>query len=406
MLSHFLFLSSRVSFEIGINQLGGKSYILNEKEMQLGKRETIEDTARVLDLSLQDADRIAKLVPDMKLNKMFGMKDNDLEKKLGNPDLIENARELKIIYDQDNLSGETLRKAKELEGSVRNTGIHACGVIVTPSDIREYVPVSVAKDSSMWCTQFDNSVVEDAGLLKMDFLGLKTLTLIKDAVSIVKERHNVEIDPEEIPIDDLKTYELFQRGETVGVFQYESAGMQKYMKELKPTVFADLIAMNALYRPGPIEYIPSFIKRKHGEEPISYDLEGMDEYLEETYGITVYQEQVMRLSQKLAGFTKGQADSLRKAMGKKLFSMLEQLKPLFINGGKERKHSEEMLEKVYLTLQEYFLLQDLTELVVEVVVKFYLCFLHLSLCTLNKTLHTYYAFVDLTLLIVILFVLN
>ena len=313
----------------------------------MAAKSSIRDTARVLDLSLQDADRIAKLVPDMKLNKMFGMTDAELEKKLGNPELIEKARELKIIYDQDNLSGETLRKARELEGSVRNTGIHACGVIVTPSDIREYVPVSVAKDSNMWCTQFDNSVVEDAGLLKMDFLGLKTLTLIKDAVSIVKERHSIEIDPEKIPIDDVKTYELFQRGETVGIFQYESAGMQKYMKELKPTVFADLIAMNALYRPGPIEYIPSFIKRKHGEEPISYDLEGMDEYLEETYGITVYQEQVMRLSQKLAGFTKGQADSLRKAMGKKLFSMLEKLKPLFINGGKERKHSEKMLEKVW-----------------------------------------------------------
>ncbi len=313
----------------------------------MAAKSSIRDTARVLDLPLQDADRIAKLVPDMKLNKMFGMTDAELERKLGNPELMEMARELKMIYDQDNLSGETLRKARELEGSVRNTGIHACGVIVTPNDIREYVPVSVAKDSEMWCTQFDNSVVEDAGLLKMDFLGLKTLTLIKDAVAIVKDRHNIAIDPEGIPIDDIRTYELFQRGETVGIFQYESAGMQKYMKELKPTVFADLIAMNALYRPGPIEYIPSFIKRKHGEEPITYDLEGMDEYLEETYGITVYQEQVMRLSQKLAGFTKGQADTLRKAMGKKIFSMLEQLKPLFINGGKERNHSEKMLEKVW-----------------------------------------------------------
>lgn len=313
----------------------------------MAAKSSIRDTARVLDLPLQDADRIAKLVPDMKLKKMFGMSDSDLERKLGNPELMEMARELKNIYDQDNLSGETLRKAHELEGSVRNTGIHACGVIVTPSDIREHVPVSVAKDSEMWCTQFDNSVVEDAGLLKMDFLGLKTLTLIKDAVSIVKERHGIEIDPEEIDIADEKTYELFQRGETVGIFQYESAGMQKYMKELKPTVFADLIAMNALYRPGPIEYIPSFIKRKHGEEPIVYDLEGMEVYLEETYGITVYQEQVMLLSQSLAGFTKGQADSLRKAMGKKIFAMLEQLKPLFINGGKERGHSEKMLEKVW-----------------------------------------------------------
>ena len=313
----------------------------------MAAKSSIRDTARALDLPLAEADRLAKLVPDMKLNKMFALSDTDLEKKLGNPELMEMARELKMVFDQDTLSGETIRQAKALEGSVRNTGIHACGVIVTPTDIREHVPVAVAKDSDMWCTQFDNSVVESAGLLKMDFLGLKTLTLIKDAVVIVKERHGIEIDPEEIPIDDVKTYELFQRGETVGVFQYESAGMQKYMRELKPTVFADLIAMNALYRPGPLEYIPNFIKRKHGEEDIVYDLEGMEEYLGETYGITVYQEQVMLLSQKLAGFTKGQADSLRKAMGKKIFAMLEQLKPLFMNGGEERGHNIEKLEKVW-----------------------------------------------------------
>ncbi len=313
----------------------------------MAAKSSIRDTARVLDLPLSEADRLAKLVPDMKLNKMFGLSDTDLEKKLGNPELIEQARELKMIYDQDTLSGETIRQAKALEGSLRNTGIHACGVIVTPTDIREHVPVAVAKDSDMWCTQFDNSVVESAGLLKMDFLGLKTLTLIKDAVVIVKERHGIEIDPEKIPIDDEKTYQLFQRGETVGVFQYESAGMQKYMRELKPTVFADLIAMNALYRPGPLEYIPNFIKRKHGEEEITYDLEGMEEYLGETYGITVYQEQVMLLSQSLAGFTKGQADSLRKAMGKKIFSMLEKLKPLFMSGGAERGHNPEKLEKVW-----------------------------------------------------------
>jgi len=313
----------------------------------MAAKSSIRDTARTLDLPLSEADRLAKLVPDMKLNKMFGLSDTDLKKKLVKPELIEMARELKMVFDQDTLSGETIRQAKALEGSVRNTGIHACGVIVTPTDIREHVPVAVAKDSEMWCTQFDNSVVESAGLLKMDFLGLKTLTLIKDAVVIVKERHGVEIDAEAIPIDDEKTYQLFQRGETIGVFQYESAGMQKYMRELKPTVFADLIAMNALYRPGPLEYIPNFIKRKHGEEPITYDLEGMEEYLGETYGITVYQEQVMLLSQSLAGFTKGQADSLRKAMGKKIFSMLEELKPLFMNGGSQRGHNSEKLEKVW-----------------------------------------------------------
>ncbi len=312
----------------------------------MAAKSSIRDTARVLDLPLPDADRIAKLIPDIKLNKIFGLSEDDLSKKL-NPDQLEMARELKSISKNQNLEGQTVRQAVSLEGSMRNTGTHACGVIITPSDIRQYVPVSLVKDSKMWCTQFDNAVVENAGLLKMDFLGLKTLTLIKDAVAIIKERHGVEIEPDEIPLDDVETYELFQRGETVGIFQYESAGMQKYLKELKPTVFADLIAMNALYRPGPIEYIPSFINRKHGEEEIQYDLEGMEEYLGETYGITVYQEQVMLLSQKLAGFTKGEADTLRKAMGKKLLSLLEEMKPKFLKGGIERGHNEKVLEKVW-----------------------------------------------------------
>jgi DNA polymerase-3 subunit alpha len=202
---------------------------------------------------------------------------------------------------------------------VRNTGIHACGVIITPDDITNFVPIATAKDSDLVCTQYDNSVAEDAGLLKMDFLGLKTLTLIKDAIKYIEQTKGIVINPDEIPIDDIKTYELFQRGETVGIFQYESPGMQKYLKELKPTQFLDLIAMNALYRPGPMEYIPSYVKRKHGEEEIEYDLDDCEEFLKETYGITVYQEQVMLLSQKLADFTKGQADTLRKAMGKKDF---------------------------------------------------------------------------------------
>ena len=199
-----------------------------------------------------------------------------------------------------------IRTAKRLEGSVRNTGIHACGVIITPKDITEIVPVTVAKDSGLYVTQFDNSVVEDAGLLKMDFLGLKTLTIIKDAVRIIKERHGIEIIPDELPLDDELTYELFQAGETNGVFQFESAGMQKNLKLLKPNKFEDLIAMNALYRPGPMDYIPNFIARKNGKEPIIYDVPELEEYLAETYGITVYQEQVMLLSQKLAGFSKGQ----------------------------------------------------------------------------------------------------
>jgi len=248
---------------------------------------------------------------------------------------------------QKDPSGETLTKAKVLEGSLRNTGIHACGVIITPTDIRELIPVATAKDSEMWCTQFDNAVVESAGLLKMDFLGLKTLTLIKDAVALVRKRHGVVLDMEAIPIDDELTYALFQRGETVGIFQYESPGMQKHLKDLKPSVFGDLIAMNALYRPGPLEYIPSFIRRKHGVEAITYDLADMEDNLKETYGITVYQEQVMLLSQKLAGFTKGEADVLRKAMGKKLRDVLDKMKPKFVAGGTERGHDATVLEKIW-----------------------------------------------------------
>jgi DNA polymerase-3 subunit alpha len=245
------------------------------------------------------------------------------------------------------LQAQVIQQARKLEGSVRNTGIHACGVIITPDDITNYVPVATAKDSEMWCTQFDNSVAEEAGLLKMDFLGLKTLTLIKHAVRNVKERHGIDLDPEAFDIEDTKTYELFQKGETVGIFQYESAGMQKYMRELKPTVFADLIAMNALYRPGPLEYIPSFIKRKHGVEEIKYDIDACEEYLSETYGITVYQEQVMLLSQKLAGFSKGEADTLRKAMGKKQIYLLDKMKPQFIQQGAERGHAAGPLEKIW-----------------------------------------------------------
>ncbi|MEC7005287.1 MAG: DNA polymerase III subunit alpha, partial [Bacteroidota bacterium] len=208
-------------------------------------------------------------------------------------------------------------------------------------------------DSDMWCTQFDNAVAESAGLLKMDFLGLKTLTLIKDTVKIIKAMTGDEIDIDSIPLDDEKTYELFQQGETVGIFQYESLGMQKHLKSLRPTAFSDLIAMNALYRPGPLEYIPSFIKRKHGNEEIEYDLPVMQEYLEETYGITVYQEQVMLLSQKLAGFTKGEADTLRKAMGKKNFELLSKMKPQFLQQGGERGHDAEILEKIWKDWEKF-----------------------------------------------------
>jgi DNA polymerase-3 subunit alpha len=316
----------------------------------MAAKSAIRDTARVLNLPLPEADRLAKLVTDIKLKALFELANDrtKLSAKLkNNNDNLEKALELIRISKGNDESSRTINQAKVLEGSVRNTGIHACGVIITPDDITNFVPVALAKDSEMVCTQFDNSVVESAGLLKMDFLGLKTLTLIKDAVRIIKERHGILLDPENFPIDDVKTYELFQRGETVGIFQYESAGMQKYMRELKPTVFADLIAMNALYRPGPLEYIPSFIKRKHGLETITYDLEDMKEYLEETYGITVYQEQVMLLSQKLADFTKGEADVLRKAMGKKQKNVLDQMKPKFVNQAAAKGHDSKKLEKIW-----------------------------------------------------------
>ncbi|MBO0331267.1 DNA polymerase III subunit alpha [[Muricauda] lutisoli] len=313
----------------------------------MAAKSSIRDTARVLDLPLGDADRIAKLIPNMsKLNKIFGIDEADLKKKFRS-DELEKVHELLNIAETDDLEGQTVKMARVLEGSLRNTGIHACGVIITPDDITNFVPVSVAKDSDLYVTQFDNSVVESAGLLKMDFLGLKTLTLIKDTVKIVKARTGIDLVPDDFPLDDEKTYELFQRGDTVGIFQYESPGMQKHMKNLKPTVFDDLIAMNALYRPGPMEYIPSFIARKHGEEEITYDLPEMEEYLQETYGITVYQEQVMLLSQKLAGFSKGDADVLRKAMGKKIFALLEKLKPQFLNGGEKNGHPRDILEKIW-----------------------------------------------------------
>ena len=313
----------------------------------MAAKSSIRDTARVLDLPLNDADRIAKLIPTMsKLGKIFGKEDADLKKMFRSDDL-DKVHQLLNISETDDLEGRTVNMARVLEGSLRNTGIHACGVIITPDDITNFVPVATAKDSDLYVTQFDNSVVESAGLLKMDFLGLKTLTLIKDTVKIVKARTGEELVPDDFPLDDEKTYQLFQRGDTVGIFQYESPGMQKHMKNLRPSVFDDLIAMNALYRPGPMEYIPEFIERKNGMAEIKYDLPEMEEYLKETYGITVYQEQVMLLSQKLAGFSKGEADVLRKAMGKKIFAVLQKMKPKFLEGGEANGHPKEVLEKIW-----------------------------------------------------------
>ncbi|HFS67168.1 MAG TPA: DNA polymerase III subunit alpha, partial [Flavobacteriia bacterium] len=314
----------------------------------MAAKSSLRDTARALDLPLYEADRIAKLVPNVKLKNIFG----DDPKSKSKIDALRKEDKDKVeefisLTEDDSIIAETILQARELEGTVRNTGVHACGVIITPEDITNLIPVTTAKDSDMFVTQFDNSVVESAGLLKMDFLGLKTLTLIKDTVKIVKAIHNVNLVPDEFPLDDPKTYELFQKGETVGVFQYESPGMQKHLKNLKPTEFADLIAMNALYRPGPMDYIPSFIDRKHGREEITYDLPEMEEYLKETYGITVYQEQVMLLSQKLANFTKGEADGLRKAMGKKIMALLEKMKPLFLERGVNNGHPKDILEKIW-----------------------------------------------------------
>ena len=317
----------------------------------MAARSSIKDVGRVLDVPLQEVNKVTKAFPDhlsANLNKVLAT--GGVQKKLKdsmNAEQNQAAEEFRVMAEQDDEIGEMIRTAKRLEGSVRNTGIHACGVIITPDDITKYVPVTTAKDSDLLVTQFDNSVVEDAGLLKMDFLGLKTLTIIKDAIVIIKSKHDVTIISDDIPLDDKKTLELFSKGNTNGVFQFESPGMQKHLKALKPDKFEDLIAMNALYRPGPMEYIKDFVERKHGRQEIKYDLDDMEEYLKDTYGITVYQEQVMLLSQKLAGFTKGQADSLRKAMGKKKIEEMNKLFDLFIEQGKEKGHKEETLKKVW-----------------------------------------------------------
>ncbi len=317
----------------------------------MAAKSSLRDVGRVMDIPLSEVDAVAKSFPqDLSATLRKVLADGGVQPKLQgkmNNDDKEAARKFREMSEQQDHIGQMIRTAKKLEGSIRNTGIHACGVVITPDEITNYVPVKTDKNSGMLVSQFDNSVAEDAGLLKMDFLGLRTLTIIKDAVRLIEENHGIQIDPEEVPLDDPKTYELFQKGHTTGVFQYESPGMQKHMKALKPSAFEDLIAMNALYRPGPLEYIPSFIARKHGNEEIKYDLDACEEFLKETYGITVYQEQVMLLSQKLAGFSKGEADMLRKAMGKKKKALLDKMYPQFIEGGEERGHGKEKLDKIW-----------------------------------------------------------
>ncbi|MBS1776620.1 MAG: DNA polymerase III subunit alpha [Bacteroidetes bacterium] len=316
---------------------------------------SIKDVARVLDLPLQDANALAKLVPDkpgISLKRVLTAPlkgENSLEEKEGlDTTALDQAQILRDYYqDETRFEGRVLREAYKLEGSVRNTGIHAAGIIIAPKDLSELIPVSANKDVELLITQYEGNVIENAGVIKMDFLGLKTLTILKDALILIKRNYDISIDLDNLPLDDVKTFELYQRGETNGTFQFESIGMQKYLRDLKPDKFADLIAMNALYRPGPIEYIPNFIKRKHGLEAISYDLPEMEEYLDDTYGITVYQEQVMLLSQKLAGFSKGDADVLRKAMGKKQIEVLDKMKGKFVKGAMEKGHPEDKLNKIW-----------------------------------------------------------
>ena len=312
---------------------------------------SIKDVARVLDLPLQDSLALTKLVPErpgIELNRLLHAPESGLREKEGlSSEEMEDVKKLRKAYEGSDLQAKVLHEAEVLEGGVRGTGVHAAGIIIAPRDITDIIPVATSKETDLLLTQYQGKVIEDAGVIKMDFLGLKTLTIIRDALALIKRNRGVDIDIDAIDLTDKKTFELYQHGETNGTFQFESAGMQKYLKELKPDKFSDLIAMNALYRPGPIAYIPNYILRKHGREKITYDLAEMAEYLEDTYGITVYQEQVMLLSQKLAGFSKGDADVLRKAMGKKDRATLDKMKSKFMDGAKAKAFAEKTLEKIW-----------------------------------------------------------
>ncbi len=315
----------------------------------MATKNSIKDVARVEKLPLERSKQLCNAIPD-KL-------PNGLKMNLANAiSVIPELREAEASANK--LESETIRYAKMLEGTVRNTGIHACGTIICRDAISDWVPVSTAEDKSnpghkLLCTQYDGHVIEETGLIKMDFLGLKTLSQLKEAVENVRLTHGEIIDLDNIPIDDELTYQLYCEGRTIGTFQFESAGMQKYLRELKPSVFEDLIAMNALYRPGPMDYIPSFIARKNGREEIKYDIPCMEKYLKDTYGITVYQEQVMLLSRQLANFTRGESDALRKAMGKKKKAIVDAMKPKFIEGGKANGHDPKVLEKIWSDWEKF-----------------------------------------------------
>lgn len=317
----------------------------------MAAKSAIKDVARVSRLPLSESDRLTKMIPD-KLPEVDGKAP-----KINLKNCYQYVPELRheLNYGEP-IVRETLKYALALEGNVRNTGVHACGVIIGRDDITDWVPVATATDKDgekVLVTQYEGSVIESTGLIKMDFLGLKTLSIIKEALLNIKERWGKDVDIDHIPLDDPKTYELYCEGRTTGTFQFESTGMQKYLRELHPSTFEDLIAMNALYRPGPMDYIPQFIARKKGIEPIEYDIPVMEKYLKDTYGVTVYQEQVMLLSRLLANFTRGQSDGLRKAMGKKIFAKLAELKPLFINGGKSNGYDEKVLEKIWSDWEKF-----------------------------------------------------
>ena len=313
----------------------------------MATKNSIKDVARVEKVPINVSNALCKAIPD-RLPDVDGKTP-----KMNLTNAIKAVPELREAEaSNDPALRNTIKYAKMLEGTVRGTGIHACGFIICRDPISDWVPVSTAddpdfKDQKTNCTQYDGHVIESTGLIKMDFLGLKTLSELKEACDIIKQTRGIDVDLDNIPIDDPKTYELYQQGRTVGTFQFESNGMQKYLRELKPTVFEDLIAMNALYRPGPMGYIPQFIRRKHGEEPITYDIPVMEKYLKDTYGITVYQEQVMLLSRLLADFTRGESDALRKAMGKKKKDIVDAMKPKFIEGGKKNGHDPKVLEKIW-----------------------------------------------------------
>lgn len=321
----------------------------------MAAKSSIKDVARVMDLPLSQSNELTKMFPEklgLSLNRVLKApltgEGSLASKEELNADDMKKVELLRNIYnDASDPRSPVLQEALKLEGSVRNVGVHAAGVIIAPTNLMDILPVATAKDSNLLVTQFDGKVVEDAGVIKMDFLGLKTLSIIKDCLQYIKDNHNTDIDIDALPLDDKSTYELFQRGDTFGTFQFESSGMRKYLKDLKPDRFEDLISMNALYRPGPMEYIPSYVKRKHGQEAVVYDIEEMEDILKETFGITVYQEQVMLLAQQLAGFSKGDADVLRKAMGKKDKKTLDSLKGKYMEGIRAKNIDEKKAAKVW-----------------------------------------------------------